>query len=93
MFPSEVETSLRDHPNILDANVFSITNNEGLDLCGCAWIILRDKSKEPTIDELQALSGKQVLKYVKFVDDFLMNDNGKTSKIDMSRLFKQELNL
>ena len=93
MFPSEVEASLRDHPNILDANVFSIINNEGLDLCSCAWIILRDKSKEPTIDQLQALCGKQVLKYVKFVDDFLMNDNGKTSKIDMSRLFKQELNI
>lgn len=93
MFPSEVEANLRKHENIIDANVFSITNGQGVDLCGCAWIVLKDKSNEPTLGELQSMCSKRVLQYVKFVDDFPTNENGKTSKIEMSRLYKQELNL
>ena len=93
VFPSEVEANLRKHENIIDANVFSITNGQGVDLCGCAWIVLKDKSKKPTLGELQAMCSKRVLQYIKFVDDFPTNENGKTSKIEMSRLYKQELNL
>ena len=93
MIPSEIESILRSHENVADASVFSITNNSGLDIFGCAWIILKDKSKQTDPEELRALSGRKVLDHIKFVDDFLMNENGKISKILMSKSFKSYLNI
>lgn len=92
VFPSEVESVLRTHENIADASVFSINNN-GVDICGCAWVILKDKTKMTTVEELQAMCGKRVLEHIKFVDDFPLSEIGKVLKIKMSRLYQLELGL
>lgn len=91
MFPSEVESTLRTHENVAEASVFSITNEQGLDLSGCAWVILKDKSKPTSVEELQRMCGRRVVENVKFVEDFPLSDNGKVLKIEMSRLYKLEL--
>lgn len=93
MFPSEIESVLRTHENVAEASVFSIKNDQGLDLCGCAWIILKDKKKKTTIEEIQAMCGKKVLENVKFVDDYPLNSNGKINKLEMASIFKTELEL
>jgi len=92
VFPSEVESVLRTHENIAEASVFSIVNN-GVDICGCGWIIFKDKTIKTTVEELQAMCGKRVLEHVKFVDDYPTNENGKVVKLEMARLYRQELNL
>jgi acyl-coenzyme A synthetase/AMP-(fatty) acid ligase len=93
IIPSEIELALRTHENVADANVFSITNSSGLDMCGCAWIILKDKRKNTSIEELKAIVGRKSIDYIKIVDDFPINENGKVVKTEMSRRFKIELNL
>lgn len=64
-----------------------------MDKYGCAWVILKNKSKPTKIEELQAMCGKRVIEFVKFVNDFPVSENGKVLKGEMSRLFKLELNL
>lgn len=93
VFPSDIESTLRTHENVLDASVFSITDGKGLDLCGCAWIILKDKSETTQVEELQMMVAKRVLQHVKFVEDFPVNENGKTDKKEMARHFRIELNM
>lgn len=90
VFPSEVESVLRSHENVADAHVFSIVENQ-VDKYGCAWTILKDKSKPTSVEELQAMCGKRVIEFVKFVDDFPVSENGKVLKIEMSRLYQLEL--
>lgn len=92
VFPSEVESVLRSHENVADAQVFSIVENQ-VDKYGCAWVILKDKNGSTSVKELQAMCGKRVIEYVKFVDDFPVSENGKVLKTEMSRLFKLELGL
>lgn len=94
-FPSEVESILRTFDNIAEANVFSIGNGK-FDIYACAWIILKDKSKHTSVDEIKSFCNKEVkllLNYIKFVDTFPTSANGKVFKSELSSLYKNELNL
>ena len=95
IFPSEVESALRTHENVADASVFSIKTEHGLDLCGCAWVILKDKTRATSIDELRSVCGVErgMIEHIKFVNDFPTSENGKIVKIKMASLYKQELNI
>ena len=103
MFPSDLECFLRtSHEAILDANVFSIAKN-GYDEYLCAWIILKTNSTSDnkevtiTIGEInQMLRGRihsNRKLFIKIVNDFPTSSNGKVMKKDLTRIFKQELNL
>lgn len=80
------------HENVFDANVFSINVN-GNENRLCAWVILKDKSKIPSVDEMKEICGTMPLKYVKFVNEFIVSSVNKVLKTEMAKIYKKELNL
>ena len=59
----------------------------------CAWIILKDKTKPISHEKIRYLSGVKHLKYIKFVDNFPIGATGKILKTELTKLYRQELNL
>ena len=88
---------LLKHPNIIEAVVFGIpVNIYEQELC--AWVRLRSLDTKTSVEDVvnfcsQRLIDYQVPRFIKFVQEFPANKMGKYVRVEMSRIFKNELGI
>ena len=104
IYPMEIETFLRTHPQILDVSVVGVPD-ERFDEELCAWVKLKPaealadvqapKLTEASLKEFckDKIAYFKVPKYVKFVNEFPMNNTGKVQKFKMQAQMIKELGL
>lgn len=96
IYPAEVESFIRTHSNVIDCQVVGVPDARvGEELY--AWIKLKPNTKL-TLDELkQFCSGKiahfKVPRYMKIVNSFPINPNGKVLKNKIAEMARKDLNL
>ena len=98
IYPAEIESFLRTHPNILDCYVIGIPDERyGEELC--VWIKMRpghEKECLNTEDVKEFCKGNiayfKVPKYVKIVEAFPISATAKIQKFKMVDQMKKELN-
>ncbi len=82
-FKAEVEAFLRTNPKVIDANVFGLPSERfGEEVC--VWIKLKP-NETFSVDEMKAFCDRKIAffkipKYMKIVDSFPTNANGKIMK-------------
>ena len=91
-----MEAVIREHPNVSAVQVFGVKKSDFEDIL-CAWIILKDPSKT-SLDDLRSFCQKRISvyknpKHIKIVKDFPTSSIGKILKSEMSKIYKQELNI
>ncbi|CAF2222449.1 unnamed protein product [Rotaria magnacalcarata] len=96
IYPIEIENAIIEHPNVSEAQVFSIPDaRHGEEIC--AWIKLKpDASKCEPEDIARFLLDKiaffKIPKYIRIVDKFILTPTGKVQKFKMSESMVNELN-
>jgi fatty-acyl-CoA synthase len=96
IYPAEVEAFLRTHPKVLDAAVVGVPDKRfGEEVC--AWLKLKP-NETMTYDELKKfctgnIAVFKIPKYMKVVDAFPINANGKMMKNKIVEMAKKDLNL
>ena len=96
IYPAEVESFLRTHPKVIDANVIGVPDERvGEEVL--AWFKLQP-GVILTIDEVKEFcKGKiahfKVPRYMKVVESFPTNPNGKVLKNKILEIAKQDLNI
>jgi fatty-acyl-CoA synthase len=94
IYPREVEEFLYKHPNIVDVQVFGVSDAKyGEEIC--AWIKLRDDATL-TQEEVRAfcrdrIAHYKVPRYIRFVREFPMTVTGKMQKYLMREAMEREL--
>jgi fatty-acyl-CoA synthase len=83
LYPKEIEEFLRAHPEIIDVQVFGVSDRYyGEELC--AWINVERTSSLSEEDVKTFCQGKishnKIPKYVRFVQSFPMTVTGKVQK-------------
>lgn len=96
IYPAEVETYLRTNPKIAQVYVFGVPDKRLTEEVA-AWIKLKP-NESMTEEELKTfcignISQFKIPRYVKFVESFPMNVNGKVQLNVMEEISKQEFNL
>lgn len=96
IYPAEVETYLRTNPKIAQVYVFGVPDKRLTEEVA-AWIKLKP-NETMTEDELKAfcignISQFKIPRYVKFVESFPINVNGKVQLNVMEEISKREFNL
>jgi fatty-acyl-CoA synthase len=97
VYPREIEEFLYTHPNIVDAQVIGVPDEQyGEELM--AWVRLRpgaDPLTPQTLREFCAgkLARYKIPRYVKIVDEYPMTVTGKIRKVEMRRISVEELGL
>lgn len=86
IYPAEIETYLRTHPDIVGAEAFGVPD-ERLGEEICVWIILKKGSTTNVEDVRSFCKGNithfKIPRYIKFVDQFPINANNKVLKNKM----------
>ena len=96
LYPAEIESFIRTHPSIVDAQVFGVPDERhGEEVC--AWIKVKEGEKL-TEEDIKAfckgnISHFKIPRYIKFVDAFPINANQKVLKMVMREKAIAELNL
>ena len=96
IYPAEVEAFLRTNPKIMEVHVFGVPDQRLTEEV-CAWIKLKP-NETLTDDELRQfckgnISQFKIPRYIKFVNSFPVNVNGKVLRNVMEEMSKQEFNL
>jgi fatty-acyl-CoA synthase len=97
VYPREIEEFLYTHPNIVDAQVIGVPDEQyGEELM--AWVRLRrgaDPLTPQTLREFCAgkLAHYKIPRYVKIVEEYPMTVTGKIRKVEMRRISVEELGL
>ena len=96
IYPMEIENIIIEHPDVDEAQVFSIPDARH-DEEICAWIKLKaNASNCQPEDIVKFLSDKiaffKIPKYIRFVDRFIVTSTGKVQKFKMSEYMINELN-
>jgi fatty-acyl-CoA synthase len=95
IYPIEIENVILEHPNVSEAQVFSIPDTRhGEEVC--AWIRLKaDVPKCQPEDIVKFLSDKiaffKIPKHIRIVEKFIMTPTGKVQKFRMSEEMITEL--
>jgi fatty-acyl-CoA synthase len=95
IYPIEIENAILEHPNVSEAQVFSIPDTRhGEEVC--AWIRLKaDVPKCQPEDIVKFLSDKiaffKIPKHIRIVEKFIMTPTGKVQKFRMSEEMITEL--
>lgn len=94
LYPKEIEEFLRTHPEIIDVQVFGVSDRYyGEELC--AWINTEPTSSLREEDVKTFCQGKishnKIPKYVRFVQSFPMTVTGKVQKHVLRALMEEEL--
>ena len=96
IYPAEVESYLRTHSNVLDVSVVGVPDDRvGEEVF--AWIKFKPGASL-TYDEIKKfctgnIAVFKIPKYMKSLDAFPINANGKVLKAKLVEMAKQELNL
>jgi fatty-acyl-CoA synthase len=96
IYPREIEDFLHTHPDIQEAQVFSVPDfRMGEEVC--AWLKLKENTKL-TAEELKAYcKGKvahyKIPKYIRFVEEYPKTTSGKIQKFKMREVMMKELDL
>jgi len=94
VYPREIEEFLYKHPDIVDVQVFGVSDAKyGEEVC--AWIKLRDDATM-TPEEVRAfcrdrIAHYKVPRYIRFVREFPMTVTGKMQKYLMREAMEREL--
>ncbi len=87
---------MRTNPHILDVYCFGL-KDERVGEEVCVWIKLKPDVELTEKDVLKYCEGKiayfKVPKYIKFVQTFPINANGKVQKFKMAEQLKKELDI
>jgi fatty-acyl-CoA synthase len=94
LYPKEIEEFLRAHPEIIDVQVFGVSDRYyGEELC--AWINLERTSSLSEEDVKAFCQGKifhnKIPKYVRFVQSFPMTVTGKVQKHVLRAQMEEQL--
>jgi len=94
IFPREIEDYLFTHPDIIEAQVFGVSDSKYGEVV-CVWIRLAPQ-KSMTSDDLQAFCKDQIAHYkipthVRFVKEYPMTVTGKVKKNIMRETMSKEL--
>jgi fatty-acyl-CoA synthase len=87
IYPREIEEFLYTHPNILDAQVIGVPDEQyGEELM--AWVRMREGAEPLTVEALREFcTGKlahyKIPRYMHIVDEFPMTVTGKVRKVEM----------
>jgi fatty-acyl-CoA synthase len=96
VYPVEIENFLLEHPNIVEAQVFSIPDERYGEVV-CAWVKAKVNKKIDAEEVRQFLADKvaffKVPKYVKVVESFapFMTPTGKMQKFKLTEAMVKEL--
>jgi fatty-acyl-CoA synthase len=96
IYPAEVEAFFRTHPDVIDVYCIGVPDERvGEEIC--VWVKLKPDAKLTKEQLIEFCTGKiayfKVPKFVKFVDGFPINPNGKVQKFKIVEQMKKELNL
>ena len=96
LYPAEIETFLRHHPEIIDAQVFGVPDDRmGEEIC--AWIKVMPNvhlKHEDIVNYCKNnISHFKIPRYIKFVEQFPINANNKMLKNVMREAAIKEYNL
>jgi fatty-acyl-CoA synthase len=97
VYPREIEEFLYTHPDIVDAQVIGVPDEQyGEELM--AWVRLRPDVDPVTPQTLREFCGGKLARYkipryVKIVDEFPMTVTGKIRKVEMRRISVEDLGL
>jgi fatty-acyl-CoA synthase len=97
VYPREIEEFLYTHPDIVDAQVIGVPDEQyGEELM--AWVRLRPDVDPLTPQTLREFCGGKLAhykipRYVKIVDEFPMTVTGKIRKVEMRRISVEDLGL
>jgi fatty-acyl-CoA synthase len=95
IYPIEIENVIIEHPNVAEAQVFSIPDTRhGEEVC--AWIKLKSNAPQCQPEDIvKFLSDKiaffKIPKHIRIVDKFIMTPTGKVQKFKMSEVMNAEL--
>ena len=95
IYPVEVENMIVEHPNVAEAQVFSIPDERyGEEVC--AWIKLKPNMPPYQAEDIQnflknKLAFFKIPRYIHFVDKFIMTPTGKPQKFKMSEAMVNDL--
>lgn len=96
IYPAEVESFLRTHPSVVDANVIGVPDERvGEEVL--AWFKLKPGTNITIEDVKEFCKGKiahfKVPRYIKVVENFPTNPNGKVLKNKILEMAKKDLNI
>lgn len=94
IYPREIEEYLYTHPDIIEVQVFGITDEKYGEKV-CAWIQSRETSTL-TAEQVKLFCKNQISyfkipEYIRFVDDFPMTVTGKMQKFAMREIMEKQL--
>ncbi len=95
IYPIEIENTIIEHPNVAEAQVFSIPDERyGEEVC--AWIKLKPNAPQCQPEDItKFLSDKlaffKIPKHIRFVNQFIMTPTGKVQKFKLSEAMVNEL--
>lgn len=93
IYPAEVESFLRTNPKVVDVAVVGVPDERfGEEVC--AWVKLK-QGETLTYEEMKSFCAGNIAvfkipKYMKIVDNFPINPNGKVMKIKIAEMAKNE---
>ena len=93
--PVEVENTIIEHPNVAEAQVFSIPDERyGEEVC--AWIKLKPNASKCQVEDIRSflknkLAFFKIPKHICFVDKFITTLTGKPQKFKMSEVMLNDL--
>jgi fatty-acyl-CoA synthase len=97
IFSYEIEKEILEHESVLEVVVFGVPVNE-FEQEICAWVKLKSSHENKvTISEIKEFCDKRLEqikrpKFIKFVQEFPLNQYGKYMRFKMTSMYREELN-